>query len=685
MTKSTIPTKRKRKQKRKSKKPNTSRKITAATTRKKKKQRQKRNKRPLTLIMFRWLFILGIWAAVFLGAIMLWFAHDLPDITRSATFERRPSIILLSSSGREFARYGESKGQNVTIEDLPAYLPQAVIATEDRRFYSHPGIDLLGIARAMAINIYHGRFVQGGSTITQQLAKNLFLSHERKFTRKIKEAMLAIWLEQKLTKNEILSAYMNRVYLGSGTYGFEAAAQLYFGKSAKNVTLREAAVLAGLLKAPSRYSPHNNHKRALKRSNLVLKSMIEAGYIKKEAVKNEGIVISLPNKPGSDQRIARYFADWVVGNLEKTIGTPDMSMDIIVHTTLDLDLHKKSKKALVDAIDSSDEMSFVSQGAILVMQPDGAITTMIGGYDYSQSQFNRTVQSRRPPGSAFKPIIYLTALKQGWDIDDEITDAPITEGEYRPKNFADKYYGQVTLKTALAKSLNTATVQLCNEAGIGNVIRTAYDLGITSDLQRNLSLCLGSAGISMLEMGNVYTSFANDGFFTIPYAIKTITTPEGHILFERKTPKKYTRIIKRNNLHKLSSMLHEVTISGTGKAAAPATATTNKKAQNFPVYGKTGTSQDYRDAWFAGYSDKATAIIWLGNDDNSPMRSITGGGLPARIFSKVINAAGQSSKPIIYPAKTRYQGNNNFANLLGRLISSSNNSDNRHGFSKLND
>jgi penicillin-binding protein 1A len=679
-TKSTIKTTSKRKKPgRKPAKdsvPQTRKKTNAGKNRRRRSPQKK--KHSLAMQFFRWCFILGIWGFVFLTGTLLWFAHDLPDITRSATFEHRPSIVLLASDGTEFARYGESKGENIRVEDLPPHLPQAVIATEDRRFYSHPGVDILGIIRAMAVNVSRGRFVQGGSTITQQLAKNLFLTHERKLTRKIKEAMLAIWLEQKLTKNEILSAYMNRVYLGSGTYGFEAAAQLYFGKSAKDVTLHEAAVLAGLLKAPSKYSPHNDPKLAIERSNLVLNSMIEAGYIKKSDIKNEGIVISLPNKRANDERIARYFSDWIISSLDDIVGAPNT--DMVVQTTLDINTHRSAEKALTETIDSIDEMRFVSQGAVLVMQPDGAITTMIGGYNYNQSQFNRTTQSRRPPGSAFKPIVYLTALERGWSTNDLILDAPITEGEYRPKNFADKYHGEVTLETALAKSMNTAAVRLCNDVGIGHVMRTAYDLGVTSQMQRNLSLCLGSSGISMLEMGSIYTTFANGGFQVTPYGIKNIKTPDGNLLYEHKPPAKYIRIIDKNHVRELTSMLREVTENGTGKAAR----------QNFPTYGKTGTSQDYRDAWFAGFSKEATAIVWLGNDDNSPMRAITGGGAPARIFAQVIRATHQSEIPVIYPSKVRPKNDNSFSNLLGKLLSSDNNSDqrnrvNRGSYSNLND
>lgn len=640
------------------------------------KKHQQKSTWGLTLL--RWGMILGIWGIVFLGSMLLWFAKDLPNITRSAVFEHRPLIILQAADGREFARYGESKGKTINIDDLPPYLPQAVIATEDRRFYAHPGIDILGITRAMIINLTHGRLVQGGSTITQQLAKNLFLSHERKLTRKIKEALLALWLEHELTKKEILNAYMNRVYLGSGTYGFEAASQLYFGKSAQDITLREATVLAGLLKAPSRYSPHNNPDLALRRSNLVLNSMVEAGYIKRSDIKDEGIVLSLPNKSKNDHRTAQYFADWIIGELGDLIGTPDINM--IVHTTLDLNVHRQAEQTLTNAIDTADPMQFITQGAVLLMQPDGGISTMIGGYNYAQSQFNRATQSRRPPGSAFKPIIYLTALEQGWKPNNKILDAPIIQGKYKPKNFADKYYGEVSLKSALSKSMNTAAVRLCDSVGIDRVIQTARDLGITSDLQRNLSLCLGSSGISMLEMGTVYTGFANGGYKISPYGITSITTPDNTILYKRKAPKEYRRTIDKKHLKELSSMLHDVVKTGTGRAAA----------QDFPIMGKTGTSQDYRDAWFTGYSHEATAIIWLGNDDNSPMRRVTGGGLPARIFGKVIAAAHKSTTPITHPSEQHYKNDNGFMNLIGRLIPTSSNSQekkvkNKNDYSHLND
>lgn len=628
----------------------------AKPKKKKKTSKKKKQQKPsIFMRLLKWCFVLSIWGAVFVGGVLLWFARDLPDITQSATFNKRASIVILASDGNEIARYGETKGDIIGVSDMPPHLPQAVLAIEDRRFYDHPGIDPLGIARAMAINIYKGSFVQGGSTITQQLAKNLFLTHDRKITRKIKEAMLAVWLEQELTKDEILSAYMNRVYLGSGTYGFEAAARRYFNKSARDVNLREAAILAGLLKAPSRYSPHNNPKLAKERSDVVLKAMVDAGFINKEDMNPNSVSLALPNKETATNPTARYFADWVVNGLDEVIGTPDM--DIIVHTTLDARLQNFAQESLVTAIDSTDEMQFVSQGAILVMSPDGAVLTMVGGYDYGQSQFNRTTQAKRAPGSAFKPFVYLTALENGWNKNDEILDGPITEGEYRPKNFGDQYYGTVTLETAMAKSMNTAAVRLADEVGIGKVMSTAKRVGIISPLNRDLSLALGSSGVSMLEMGIAYSTIANGGFQIFPYGITKVTADNGRVLYTRKKPKSYMPIIARDNASELSVMLKAVVDRGTGRNAK----------QLYPVHGKTGTSQDNRDAWFTGYTDKMVGIVWVGNDDNSPMRGVTGGGLPARIFKNVIGYGNRTVSDVSFPTNTK-SDDGGFSNLLGRLV-----------------
>lgn len=628
----------------------------AKTKRKKSKSHKSKKKQKKSLFWraFRWLLALGIWAGIALTGIILWYGKDLPDITKSATFERRASIIINSADGVTLARYGESKGKTINASDLPDHLIHAILAIEDRRFYNHHGIDPWGITRAMLTNIYHGRFVQGGSTITQQLAKNLFLSHKRTLDRKIQEALLALWLERELTKNEILSAYMNRVYLGSGTYGFEAAAQLYFGKSARAVNTLEAAVLAGLLKAPSRYSPHQNPDAAKKRADVVLQAMKNAGYLNKDEFQRiKSTKLSLPHRKSGTQQNVRYFTDWVINGLDDIVGVSDT--DIIIETTLDSRLQKNAQNRLIKAIDSADDMQFLSQGAVLSMRPDGAITAMVGGYDYAESQFNRTIQARRPPGSAFKPFVFLTALEKGWKPNSKILDSPITSGEYRPKNFANEYLGTIDLETALAKSLNTATLRLTQEVGIGNVIKTAKKLGIISPLQRDLSLSLGSSGTSMLELGTAYATLANDGHKIFPYAIARISTQDGDTLFERERPQ-YQKVVKSKHIRDISFMLQSVINNGTGK---------NAKTE-FRSYGKTGTSQDSRDAWFAGYTDRLVTIVWLGNDDNSPMRRITGGGEPARIWRDVMAHGHPRQNETNFP---KIRKNSGFSNLLDQLKS----------------
>jgi penicillin-binding protein 1A len=604
----------------------------------------------------KWSFILAIWGTLFLSAIVLWYAKDLPDITQGATFERRNSIIVKSSDGEVLARYGESKGQNLNVKNMPDYLVQAVLATEDRNFYHHFGISPLGIARAMSINLMKGRFVQGGSTITQQLAKNLFLTHDRKVTRKIKEAILAVWLEQELTKDEILSAYMNRVYLGSGTYGFDAAARLYFGKSAADVNLHEAAILAGLLKAPSRYSPHNDLDLAKERAQVVLGAMIDAGYIKKSDMTGSNMKLHLPNNTSQKGKNVRYFTDWVIEGIDDLVGRPDM--DLVIETTLSSGLQNHAQDVLVNSIDTAPKEYFVSQGAILAMRPDGAIITMIGGYDFGQSQFNRATLAKRPPGSSFKPFVYLTALAQGWEPNDIIIDAPITSGSYRPKNFANKYYGEVTLEQALTKSMNTAAVRLAKDVGIGNVAKTARTLGVLEGLNKDLSLALGSSGIPMLQLATAYATIANGGYRVYPYAIDRITNGEdGRMLYQRKTPKSYQRIFNGDNIADLTRMMQTVVNEGTGRAAK----------LPYPAAGKTGTSQDNRDAWFTGFTNNVICTVWLGNDDNSPMRKITGGGAPAQIWRSVVAKAHPEQPNLNFPKNDSSE--DGFSGLLGRLIS----------------
>ena len=623
-------------------------------------------KKNILFTITKWLFIFGVWGVLLVGGVVLWYAKDLPDITQSATFERKTSIIVKAEDGTVLARYGEQKSKNIHVDDLPPHLIQAVLAIEDRRFYNHHGIDLWGISRAMIANLRAGRFVQGGSTITQQLAKNLFLTHERKLPRKIKEAILAIWIERELSKDEILSAYMNRVYLGSGTYGFNTASNLYFGKPARQVNLHEAAILAGLLKAPSKYSPHASLDRAKERAKIVLNAMIDAGYITQKDMSAPNMAVSLPHKITDSAENARYFTDWVLDGIDDLVGRPDM--DMVIETTLDTTLQNYTQDKIARAIKNADPMQFVGQGAALVMRPDGRILSMVGGYDYGKSQFNRVTQSRRAPGSTLKPFVYLAALEQGWSADDVILDAPILKGEYRPQNALGRYYGEVSLRQALAKSMNTATVRLAQKIGISHVLNTVKQAGILSKMERDLSLALGSSGVSILELTTAYATLSNGGQRVYPYAITKITTPQGRVLYERTPPRSYSRVFQTRNTETLSIMMQDVINRGTGRRAQ----------LPFTVSGKTGTSQDSRDAWFAGYSDRLVSVVWLGNDDNAPMRGVSGGGIPAQIWRDVIaKAQPRYRKPsmrISGHSRHPSQESGSMSSLLGRLLSHDNSS-----------
>lgn len=603
---------------------------------------------------FKWTFVLGLWAGIVLACILAWYATELPSITQSAAFERQSSITVLAADGSVIARYGEMKGNTVKIEDIPENLISAVLATEDRRFYNHFGLDPIGLARAMFVNVQRGGVVQGGSTITQQLAKNLFLSHERTLKRKMQEAMLAIWLEFQLSKDEILSAYLNRVYLGSGTYGIAAASDLYFNKEPKDLTLRQAAMIAGLLKAPSRFSPRRNPALANKRADVVLAAMADAGYITEEQAKGLASGAPKPIMKPTRANADRYFSDWIVDGLDDLIGTPDT--DLVVHTTLQPHIQNTTQKALGDTLDKEDEDRNINQGAAIIMAHDGAVLALMGGRDYNKSQFNRVTQAVRQPGSSFKPIVYLGALENGWERDSEIMDEPITEGRYRPGNFGNEYYGLVNLETALTYSLNTVAVQLMKDVGRDTVIATAKRLGIISPLEPDLSLALGTSSISPLELATSYAVIANGGFSVFPYGITKIVGKDGKQYYRRPRQTITRQVVATDTIYDLQTMMRSVVENGTGRAAA----------QSFPAAGKTGTSSDFKDAWFAGFTDKLVGVVWVGNDDNAPMKKVTGGSTPARIWGQIIRAS-----------QSRYRSTasfglstDGFQSMMGRLFSS---------------
>ncbi|NBX66101.1 MAG: PBP1A family penicillin-binding protein [Proteobacteria bacterium] len=589
---------------------------------------------------FRWMFVLAIWGGIVVGGVVLWYGKDLIELTRKSNFERKRSVVVLANDGQTvLANYGESSGKRVKVQDLPPYVGNAVLAIEDRRFYYHLGVDPIGLLRAAVMNWRQGRIVQGGSTITQQLAKNLFLKPDRTLKRKIQEAILAVWLEIKYTKEEILTSYLNRVYFGAGAYGIDAASRVYFDKTPERLTLEEAAMLAGLLKAPSRLSPEVNPDRAIERMNMVLTAMESSGFIdvkKEEEDKNSGKPTP-PRKPfslRSNNDGSRYFADWVLDRANELIGISGADLTIV--TTLDHKLERVAQEAVRSSIDTFfKDAKRKPQGAVVVLERDGAVRAMIGGTNYRESQFNRATQALRQPGSSFKPFVYLAALEKGWRPGDPIEDAPIQLGSYAPANHDGQYYGLVPLSSAMALSLNTAAVRMAVEVGIDAVIDVAHRAGIKGEIVPNYSAALGTAEVSVIEMAQAYATIANYGIPTEPYGIVSIRDSENDVLYKHEAQPQ-PPVIDGDACRRLIAMMQEVVTRGTGGRAYP----------GFPVAGKTGTSSDYRDTWFVGMSGTAVAAVWVGHDDNTQMRKQYGGNAPAEIFRQVIKTA-QEGRPIV--------------------------------------
>jgi penicillin-binding protein 1A len=579
--------------------------------------------------------IAGLWGVVLLALMLGYFALTLPSTADLTVAERRPSITVLAIDGSLIATYGDLFGEPIHIKEMSKYLPQAVIATEDRRFYYHLGLDPIGLARAMVANIRAGHVVQGGSTISQQLAKNLFLKPERTLSRKIQEMLLALWLEHRFTKDQILEIYLNRVYLGAGTYGVDAAARRYFGKSARDVTLYEAAVIAGLLRAPTRFSPAGDRERSAARAHQVLENMASAGFITDtqaaaaESQKSQ-LARVVPVRAGS-----RYFADWIAEQVGSFTGLGNR--DLTVVSTLDPRLQDAAERAVAQTLDQDGEKSDVSQGALVAMATDGAVRALVGGRDYVDSQFNRATQAQRQPGSSFKPFVYLTALEHGITPQDRFVDAPIRIGNYQPHNYGNKYMGDVSVADAVAHSLNSVVIQVEQRVGVDAVVATAHRLGITSELNRDVSLALGTAEVSLMELTGAYAAFASGGDGAWPYGIAEIKDKDGTLIY-RRTGSGPGRVIAPEIAAEMTELLVGVVDRGTGRGAQIGR----------PVAGKTGTTQEYRDAWFEGFTADLVTGVWLGNDDNSPMKSVTGGTLPARTWHAFMVEAtrGQPVKPL---------------------------------------
>ena len=581
-----------------------------------------------------WFLVAATWLLVALIALTVIYGHDLPTTGGLADGAAAPLVTLLGADGREIAVLG-SRSDAVPVSELPAVLIQAVTAIEDRRFYRHRGVDIVGIVRAAIVNLFAGRIKQGGSTITQQLAKTLFLQPERTLRRKFQELLLALWLEERLAKDAILGLYLNRVYFGAGSWGVEAAARRYFGKSARDVGLAEAAMLAGLLKAPSRYAPSANPTAAAGRAAVVLSAMVEAGFIgaaEAAAARHGEVRVAAP----ASSRGSRYFADWVLDRVPGYVG--DVGRDLVVVTTLDAGIQRAAERVVAAALDGEGRTREASQAALVAMSPEGAVRAMVGGRSYRDSPFNRAIGAHRQPGSAFKLFVYLAGLEAGFTPEQVFVDEPVDVAGWRPRNYSGEYAGPVSLREAFARSINTVAVQVAERAGRERVIDVAARLGLTTPLANHPSLALGALELRLIELTGAYAAVANGGRAVLPYAISEIRDGAGVRIYHRGGGGP-GRALAPETVADITDMLRAATTSGTGRAAA----------LDRPVAGKTGTSQDFRDAWFIGFSADLVAGLWFGNDDGRPMRGVTGGGLPARTWRDFMAAAHQGLPPRALP------------------------------------
>jgi penicillin-binding protein 1A len=582
---------------------------------------------PLRRLVY-WSLVLGLWAVIAAVGIIAFAVSTLPPIQSLEVPKRPPTVEIVGTDGRTLVMRGEMSGTDVSIKGLPAYLPRAFVAIEDRRFFSHYGVDPIGLLRAAAANVLHRGVSQGGSTLTQQLAKNLFLTQQRTLWRKMQEAVLALWLEHKFSKTEILELYLNRVYFGSGAYGVEAAAQKYFGKPAREVKVAEAAMLAGLVKSPSRLAPSRNPDGAARRAQAVLAAMTELGFVTETMAK---AALAQPAHAVNAAGVSsvNYVADWIMDVLDDLVGRVDQ--DLVVESSIDPVLQAAAEKALVDELALKGQKFDVAQGAIVAVTPEGAVRAMVGGKNYAESQFNRAVAAKRQPGSAFKPFVYLTALEHGLTPDSVREDKPVALKGWKPENYNREYHGPVTLTQALSQSLNTVSVRLTLELGPGAVAKTAYRLGIASKLDANPSLALGTSEVSPLELTCAYAPFANGGNAIAPHVVERVRTRAGKMLYAR-APQPLGRIIEPRYVAMMNAMMRETLISGTAQKA---------QFPGWPAAGKTGTSQDFRDAWFIGYTGHLVTGVWVGNDDSSPTKKATGGSLPVDVWSRFMRAAHQ--------------------------------------------
>jgi penicillin-binding protein 1A len=583
------------------------------------------------------LLYLGPPLALVVGAVFVYFTLNVPDPMALRLKEQTPAVRVLARDGSVLGERGGGDGY-VPIDLLPRHLVDAVVATEDRRFFRHWGVDPGGLARAAMANMRAGRIIEGGSTLTQQLAKNLFLGSERTLVRKLEEVVLALWLEARLGKRNILELYLNRVYFGAGAYGVETAARRFFGKSAREVTLIEAATLAGLLKAPSRYSPGLNPAVARDRAQGVLARMVDAGLLSRRRA-DEAAAAPLRFSPAlqSGRSGAGYAIDAVLDQLPQLVGVE--AGDLVVETTLDAALQQRAQALVQAAIAGDGAAGNVSQAGLVIMDTRGGVRALIGGHAYPQSQFNRALKARRQPGSAFKMYVYLAALERGLTPDSTVLDLPILGSGWSPRNEGPGYRGAVTLREALAQSMNAATARLHMTVGPRTTAAVAQRLGIRSRLAADASLALGTSEVTLVELTGAYGVLANGGRSVEPHLVTRVRTGRGRVLYARGEERQ-TVLVAPAHVAAMNDMLSTVLASGTGRRAGLA---------GHPAAGKTGTSQGFRDAWFVGYTGRLAAGVWVGNDDGSPMRRVMGGSLPATLWHDVMTIAHEGSAPVALP------------------------------------
>jgi penicillin-binding protein 1A len=579
--------------------------------------------------VLRWLVLLTIWGGVAMAALLLFLTWDLPRTDIALAQTRRAGVTLEASDGRILATSGDVVGDIVRLADLPAHLPAAVIAIEDRRFRDHWGIDPIGIARAAWVNVSSGRVAQGGSTLTQQLAKNLFLTPERSLRRKAQEALLALWLEWKFSKDELLEIYLNRVYLGAGAYGVDAAARVYFGVPASRVTLWQAAILAGLPKAPSRLNPRAAPEAAAGRAAEVLAAMAETGAITPRQATLAAEQIRIPPRPSRD---SGWFADWVMDDLGTRFPG---NADLVLRTTLDLRIQTVVEQRLEALLAGPAARLRVGQGAVVVMEAaTGNVRAMAGGRDYRASQFNRATQARRQPGSAFKPFVFLAALERGATPADTVADTPLTLGGWSPGNGEWRPRGEISLEEALAHSVNTSAVRVLQRAGgAREVAAVATRFGLEGPFPRDATLALGTGEVTLLDLTTAFAAFANGGLLPTPRGLAAARADGQAVPI---APPAAIRATSAEHAQQVRRMLEAVVARGTGRAAQPQGARA--------VAGKTGTTQDFRDAWFVGMSGALVIGVWLGNDDATPMLEVRGGSLPARLFREILEGLGAETR-----------------------------------------